>query len=398
MGKVLNNPGRRFTNTSVLLPWSLDRIRIHVKFYPMIKQLLLVLVILFVTTIGRAQVYADLKKDKSDQADYPYILPIWGQKVQDRGFDLPYSAGIGVNYLQQSSDILISNVAIGFNGGELINVDELIRFNSTTADSYGINIRPDVWLLPFLNVYAIFARAESNTNVDVSVRIPGIGEGEELFSLQTSPTFQSQTFGLGLTPTMGFFGGWIAMDMNFTWTDVDKQEKPVFAFIFDPRIGKTFQLGKPERNISVWVGGFRIKVNRDTKGSLPLGDALPIEEWETKIATGQQKVGEAQVELDDWWESLTPIEQANPVNSVRREANQAKLDLAGRVLVTAEDAVDNAGNSTLDYTLDKAQAKMWSLTLGSQFQLNKSWMILAEYGFSSGRQQFLGGLQYRFGL
>jgi opacity protein-like surface antigen len=60
--------------------------------------------------------------------------------------------------------------------------------------------------------------------------------------------------------------------------------------------------------------------------------------------------------------------------------------------------VDNAGNSTLDYTLDKKQAKLWSLQLGTQFQLNKSWMIRAEYGFSSGRQQFFGGLQYRFGL
>lgn len=139
-------------------------------------------------------------------------------------------------------------------------------------------------------------------------------------------------------------------------------------------------------------------MNRDTQGSLNLGDALPIEEWETKIASGQQKVGEAQVELDTWWDGLTPVEQANPVNKVRFETNQARLNLAGRVLNSADNAVDNAGNSTLDYTLDKEQAKLWSMTFGSQFQLNKSWMLRAEYGFSSGRQQFFCGLQYRFGL
>ena len=363
-----------------------------------IKGVLLSTLFLLTSAISQAQVYADLKKEKPEDAEYPYLLPIWGQKVKEKGFDLPYSAGIGVNYLWQTSDLIISNVSIGFNGGELVNVDDLIRFNSTSAESSGINIRPDVWVLPFLNVYGIFARAESTTRVDVGVYIPGIDDSEELFSIQTSPEFSSQTTGFGITPTMGFLGGWLALDMNFTWTDVDKQENPVFAFIFDPRIGKTFQLAKPERNISIWVGGFRVKVNRDTKGSLDLGEALPIAEWETKIATGQEKVGEAQVELDQWWEDLTPVEQANPVNKVKREANQAKLDLAGNVLNSADNAVDNAENSTLDYTLDKQQAKLWSLQVGSQFQLNKSWMVRAEYGFSSGRQQFFCGLQYRFGL
>jgi len=346
-----------------------------------------------------SQVYSDLEKNPPESTDYPYLLPIWGQKVKEKGFDLPYSAGIGINYLWQDSDINISNVSIGFNGGPLYNVDELIRFNSTSAESWGINVRPDVWVLPFLNVYGIFARAESNTNVDVSVVIPGVNESQELFSIQTSPRFTSQTTGFGFTPTVGVWGGWIALDMNFTWTDIDKQEKPVFAFIFDPRIGKTFKLaGHPERNISFWVGGFRVKVNRDTYGRLPLGDILPIEAWNTKIASGQQKVGEAQTELDQWWAGLTPLEQANPVNQVKREANQRKINLAATVLDAADNAVDTAENSTLDYSLDKEQAKLWSMTLGSQFQLNKSWMIRGEYGFSSGRNQLMLGLQYRFGL
>ena len=358
---------------------------------------LFTLVSLGCTTPVLGQVYSDFNKNAKGE-DYPYLLPVWGKKVAERGFDLPLSAGIGVNYLWQNSDILISNVSVGFNDGPLYNVDELIRFNSTSAESRGINIRPDVWVFPFLNVYGIFARAQSNTNVDVSIYIPRVSGIEELFSIQTSPEFRSETVGVGLTPAVGFFGGWIAFDMNFTWTDIDAQENPVFGFVFDPRIGKTFDLGRPERNISFWVGAFRVKVSRDTRGSLALGDVLPTEEWNAKITQGQQKVGEAQTELDTWWESLNPIEQANPVNKLRREANQAKINLAARVLNAADDAVDNAENSSLTYTLDKKQAKMWSMTVGSQFQLNKSWMIRAEYGFSSGRQQFFAGLQYRFGL
>jgi hypothetical protein len=41
---------------------------------------------------------------------------------------------------------------------------------------------------------------------------------------------------------------------------------------------------------------------------------------------------------------------------------------------------------------------MWNFLVGSQFQLNKHWMLRAEVGFMGSRQQFISGIQYRFGL
>ena len=326
------------------------------------------------------------------------MLPIWGAKTHALGFDLPKPAGLSLNYLWQKSDILISDVNIGFNGGPLHNIDELVRFNSTTSETYGLNIRPDVWVFPFLNVYGIFARATSITGVDVSVFIPRINGAEELFSIQTNPTFETMSMGFGLTPTVGFFGGWIALDMNMTWTDVDALDKPVFAFVFDPRIGKSFNFKKKESNLAVWVGGFRLHINRDTGGSLPFDEILPVDEWNEKVVVGQEKVGEAQIELDDWWNDLSPIEQNNPVNIAKKEGNQAKLNLAANVLDGVESAVNTAGNSSIQYELDKRPESMWNFMVGSQFQLNKSWMVRAEYGFLTSRQHFIFGLQYRFGF
>lgn len=345
-----------------------------------------------------SQVYADLSAEVADQETKKNLLPIFGNKVRELGFDLPNSAGLGVNYIWQKSNIVISDVAVGFNNGPIYNVDELLRFNSTTAESHGINIRPDIWLFPFLNVYGILARATSTTSVDVGIWIPRINESEELFSIQTRPDFETTTAGFGLTPTAGFKGGWIALDMNLTWTDVDAQENPVFTFVFDPRIGKTFKLNKPDRNISIWVGGFRLKVNRDTKGELNLDEVIPIAEWDQKVSNGQVRVADAQVELDTWWENLSPIEQRNPVNIAKFEVNQRKLNLASNFLNAAESAIDTAENSTLQYELDKRQKSMWSLVIGSQFQFNKSLMFRAEYGYSRGRDQILAGLQYRFDL
>lgn len=53
-----------------------------------------------------AQVYTDKVVGKKNEAvadslkitEYPYSLPIWGKKVTQKGYQLPYSAGLSVNY------------------------------------------------------------------------------------------------------------------------------------------------------------------------------------------------------------------------------------------------------------------------------------------------------------
>lgn len=99
-------------------------------------------------------------KDSLETTEYPYALPILGAKAAKRGYDLPYSAGIGVNYLWQKSDLVIEDLFVGFNNGPMYDLSEVIRFNSAIARASAVNIRPDVWILPFLNVYGLFAKAK----------------------------------------------------------------------------------------------------------------------------------------------------------------------------------------------------------------------------------------------
>src|SRR3954469_25631717 len=94
-------------------------------------------------------------RDSLKTADYPYLLPIWGKRVAQKGFKLPKSGGLSVQYLWQQSDIIINNLQIGFNNGPKYNLDEYIRFDKAQTNTNGYNVRPDFWLFPFLNVYGI---------------------------------------------------------------------------------------------------------------------------------------------------------------------------------------------------------------------------------------------------
>ena len=81
---------------------------------------------------------------------------------------------------------------------------------------------------------------------------------------------------------------------------------------------------------------------------------------------------------------------------MKLQTGQFKLPVS--LLTKVDGAISNTETATVQYSLDKRVKNMWNMVVGTQFQLNKHWMIRAEYGFLGSRSQFVGGLQYRFGL
>jgi hypothetical protein len=337
--------------------------------------------------------------DSLKHSAYPYALPIWGEKATKRGFSLPYSAGLSLQYFGQRSDLVIENLMVGFNHGPLHDLDQIVRFDKAKSRSDGISLRPDVWLLPFLNVYAILGRSAASTEVGYGIWLPdSSGHEQQVAHLGTKVDFTANTFGFGLTPTLGVGGGWLALDMNFTWTDVPQLDQPAQAFVFDPRAGKSFRLRNPDENINFWVGGFRFAINTGTSGSIPLGDALPIDQWQSSVNQGLAAVEKLNAEIDAWWNGLSDAQKQNPANIARYNASKAALARAGSFLDAANAAVGNAASSSVQYSLDKRPEDLWNFITGAQYQLNKTWMFRAEVGFLNSRTHVIAGAQYRFGL
>jgi len=337
--------------------------------------------------------------DSIKSKSYPYIFPIWGSKVAAKGFDLPYSAGLSLNYVWQQSDLIIENLSVGFNNGPMLNVEEIIRFNSAVSTSSLMTFRPDIWVLPFLNVYGLITKGNSSTAIDAGLWLPDTANvWNEVTSFSSKADFAMTGVGFGMTPTIGVAGGFMAFDMNVVWNSVDALDKPVFSFVFGPRFGKTFRFKKPERNIAIWMGGFRVDIASETNGSLLLSEVIPIDDIQTKVDDGMEKVSEAQTNLEAWWNGLPPEEQNNPVNKAKYETANRVIGRSAGMLTSIDGALSNAESASVQYSLTKRPKDMWNFIVGSQFQLNKHFMIRAEYGFLGTRQQLTAGLQYRFGL
>lgn len=355
-----------------------------------------------------AQVYTNKEVGKKNaelidslkNAEYPYVLPIWGAKATKKGFDLPYSAGISINALFQTSDLVLDNLQVGFNNKEKINLDGIVRFDKAQASTSSISFRPDFWLFPFLNVYGILGISQASTKVGYSVWIPDSTDLEkELFSDETQVDFAAQTYGFGITPTMGVGGFFLAFDMNFAWTDVPQLSRPAFSFVFDPRIGKNFRFKQRERSVALWVGGFRFNIRSGTDGSVNLSDVIESTgQFQARIDNANQRINDAQIEVETWWNNLSTIEQNRPSNVAKYNTALEALEKCGQLVAGMEQGASNVSNSSVQYSMDKRPKDKWNFIVGGQFQYNKHWMVRAEYGFLASRTQLLVGLQYRFGL
>ena len=332
--------------------------------------------LIMLPTIVYAQ-YATRKVSKEKQAytdslkqvNYDYIFPILGQKAYKAGFDIPYPIGVMGNYIWMNQGLLLNNMQLGLTTDTkdipLTNVDEFIKFGDNSNTSYTVNVRPDIWVFPFLDVYGIFGYGRSETTVNLTEPVAFTSVVEQGI----------RTAGVGAMGAFGIGPVWLSLDGSWTWNKPDLLDKAVNVAVFGVRVGRTFVFKRdPDRNIAIWAGAMRVRMESNTTGQIKLIDALPPEAWERR--------DEIVTEYNDWYAGLGP-------------GQQAAVDLTP--LPDIIDRLEQAdGDAIIKYGMDKQVVQEWNAIFGAQFQLNKRWMLRTEWGLIGDRKSALASINYRF--
>lgn len=66
--------------------------------------------------------YADSLKTM----DYKPIFPLFGRKAYKKGYDIPLPYGVSLTYFYMKQNIDISSTTISFNGGEPLDLSEIL--------------------------------------------------------------------------------------------------------------------------------------------------------------------------------------------------------------------------------------------------------------------------------
>ena len=338
---------------------------------------ILILVVLFISLITQqihAQ-YASKKVRSTHQAytdslkniEYNYTFPIWGQGAYSKGFDIPYPIGIMTNFIWMDQGIDIANMQLGLqtdNQDIPLTPIDFIGFGDNTNTSYSVNVRPDIWILPFLNVYGLFGVGNSHTEVFLIKPV-------EFKSVVDQGI---RTMGFGIMGAGGIGPVWFSVDANFTWNKPELLDKPTRVNVLGLRLGHTFVFKhKPESNIAVWIGGMRLKMATETSGAIKMIDALPPETWERR--------DEIVSDYWDWYDGLNPI------------TDGGKILVADNVLTPIVDRLDaDDGDAIIRYGMDKQTSQLWNGIVGMQYQLNKRWQFRTEVGIIGDRKSALASI------
>lgn len=305
--------------------------------------------------------------DSLKQVKYDNVFPLLGQKAYSKGFDMAYPTGIMVNYVYVKQGLIIDNMRLGL---QTDNIDlpltgvDFIEFGDNYTTASTVLIRPDLWILPFLNVYGLFGRGNSTTEVNLKFPI----ELQSIVEQSLSSNGFGATVGGGIGPV------WLALDGNITWNKPELLDKAVEVKTFGARLGHNFVFkNKPYRNIGIWIGAMNVTMGSNTLGEIKLIDALPQETW--------VRADQIVANYNDWYNNVATIAE-------KRIADQTLGPL-----VEAIDAAD--GSAVIRYGIDKRPKEEWNGIIGGQFQLNKNWIFRAEGGILGDRKSLLLSANWR---
>jgi hypothetical protein len=248
-------------------------------------------------------------------------LPFLGEEARKRGIELPKPFGVGVVYYYLDRTIAITDVRVGRNGEAPSSVSEFAQLGAA-ARVNNANIKFDVWLLPFLNVYAIAGHIWNESTTTIDITLPPIlpGGSPRQHQLVVPTEMEGSVGGLGITLAGGYGPFFFAADVNGARADLgfDDRFKAVVTSI---RAGWHGKAGS--RPIRAWTNATYWDTFTRATGTVPDPDGGtlsfevdqgPAEPWTFGVGASYSAKPWLELSLDSgydfnggWYVAVVPV-------------------------------------------------------------------------------------------
>ena len=206
------------------------------------------------------------------------VLPMWSHaeplfgKSLAGDAKLPKTFGVGIDYFGMDQPYRIDSLVLAAPPG--IPLPPIADTGSIKVHNEfdEVDLKLDVWLLPFLNAFGLYGRIDGETVVDLS----NIGASlpPEIRRLQID--YDGDVYGAGLVAVVGG-DRWFA-SVTGTYTDTNLKgdyESSVETVVLQPRVGVRLR-GTTE----IWIGGYWLDAEESHSGSIDLNfgfGPVPVE-------------------------------------------------------------------------------------------------------------------------
>ncbi len=200
-------------------------------------------------------------------------LPFFGKALHKRGDrnELPFGLGIsGFSYAQDFIATSLKLKSVSPITGQTINAQPDTMIQQIRAGELQLLFKPNVWLLPFLNVYGIvgFTRGEVHPNLIIPrmiIEFPGLDQPiiiDTTIEISDNVPYQGFVYGGGINLAFGFRCVFVSVDYHYTETIPSDIDSKFVNQFFSPKVGILFSLSK-KVSFSLW-GGTMYFTNKQT--------------------------------------------------------------------------------------------------------------------------------------
>ncbi len=179
-----------------------------------------------------------------------------------------------------------------------------------TAGENQIMIKPEIWVLPFLNLYSLFGYTEGNVTPDIiaksiTVKIPFQDTSYEV-TIDTSVVvnqpmkYNGPVYGFGLTASYAYENVFVELDYNYSVVYPKDMEGNLVSHRLTPKAGYLINTTNSKNNGAVWLGASWLDNSQILTG------VVDVREFAGDLA---DYIGETA----DYVATLTPVRKWNMV-------------------------------------------------------------------------------------
>ena len=216
-----------------------------------------------------AQTAADSASTASKHSRFPFMA----EEARKRGHTLPLPYGLSVVLTGLGNrKIEVTDVRIGVRN-EPQSVSDFLDLGST-SDVFNANLKGDLWLLPFFNVYALvgYVHNESTSHARVTIDRPLIGTTQYTTDIETS--LDGIVGGLGGTLAAGYLNFFSVIDFCYIRSDLGFDDA-FTARITSFRVGYNGVLA--DMPMQLWLGAGDWDTAATAKGHSTLSDGSRLD-------------------------------------------------------------------------------------------------------------------------
>lgn len=215
------------------------------------------------------------------------FFPIWADRAAERGVELPLPYGVGIAGVSDTQAVIGDHLSVRLAKGQAPSADvDLISITPVTFDNVGATksaqIKADVWLFPFLNVFAAVGKVKGDISIDVvidedALLPPPICRPADPCGIKhlyfTTP-LENTTTTFGATLGYGSDHWFLALTGTQTIAVADTDRSDIKSTDIGLRVGPRLRTHDWFR-IAPYVGVDYTRMNTEVRGVASLDDAFP---------------------------------------------------------------------------------------------------------------------------